>query len=342
MMRWMLCANGPDSRAILNDISTEELREIDRQIPTTGNKNATINGRNSRIIKISNKEHVLIGISNDKDHVKSKSSSEREAMLMMASANNVFENLARAQDRAESQARRLVHNLKGLNAKTMQEIFYVVRQDELQASFAKATKYIKEQILNRPDEAAEALLLILKHQSAQKSEFSAFEKLNGNISSIKKERHHVHKVLMNAFYLFFADFSEKKAVARVEPTEIQASFDYESIHACIYHLVENSAKYIRPGGSLNVSTKSLKNEVEIIFDMESLPIGSSEVENIFDEGYSGVRARAQSLNGSGIGLYIARRIAALNGGSLTVVAGNPRAVGIDYARNKFILVLPTT
>ncbi len=145
---------------------------------------------------------------------------------------------------------------------------------------------------------------------------------------------------MNVFYLFFGEFVSKKVRAEVDKTLLQAVFDYDSIHVCIYYLVENAAKYVRPNSELKVTShEDGAGLVDIRFSMESLVIQPSEVERIFDEGYSGMKAVQGKLSGAGIGLYLARAMAKLNKGRLTVIPGKP-SIGSEYARNSFILTLP--
>ena len=240
--------------------------------------------------------------------------------------------------RSEDRTRRLIHNLKSLTAKIGQEVFYIAQQDLMINSPRDMVKYVAKEILENTDDAAKGLIEILKHHAAQKAEYSAFEKLTGKALVGAPERHDVHRVLMNVFYLFFGDFIKKKVKADVERTRLQALIDYESIHVCIYYVVENATKYARPGSPFNVSIAEDGGFVIIRFNMESIEILPEEVDKIFDEGFSGKRAIESRLHGAGIGLYMARAMAQMNGGTLTAVPG--RGTGAGYARNTFILALP--
>jgi signal transduction histidine kinase len=264
---------------------------------------------------------------------------ELEIDVALASASSINT----AIQRAEGRTRRLLHNLKSLTAKTTQEVYYIAQQQRLFTTDPKdAVKYVAEEIRAHSEDAAKAFIEILKHQAAQKAEYTAFERLSGKFDLAAAERHDVHRVLMNVFYLFFGELLPKKVWVAVQPTRLQALFEYESIHVCIYYLVENAAKYIRPGSELNVTmTEDINGYVVIRFAMESLVIKRDETERIFEEGVSGSYAVDRRLNGGGIGLYLARAMAKLNRGTLTVLAGQPVPAGGDYARNTFVLALPT-
>jgi signal transduction histidine kinase len=338
---WLKRNDSP--KIIINEISEELLAEIRVAIPgSSGNLKSSISKSHARIVKIQNPSYTLFALAFDEDRIKNKRILATEAATLMAIAEEFEQRAMLAAKKEEAHTKRLIHNLKSLTAKTMQEIFYVARQDNMLSYGKRAKDYVKNEITKNPDDAAAAFISILKHQAAQNAEFSAFNKLSGEVGQLKKEEHSIHKVLMNVFYLFFGDFTDKGVTVDVQSTQAKANFDYEAIHVCIYHIVENSAKYIRQGGDFSVSTASSPYCVDIVFEMESLAIDQDECDKIFHEGYSGRNSMRDGLNGSGIGLYIARQLANLNGGRLSVIAGIPKLRDPEYARNKFILSIPRT
>ncbi|WP_427185126.1 ATP-binding protein [Bordetella bronchialis] len=233
-----------------------------------------------------------------------------------------------------------MHNLKSLTAKTSQEVFLLAQQDRLLGNPREIVPYLAAEIGENLEGTARALLEILKHQAAQKAEYTAFDRLSGKLEQSSSEMHDVHRVLMNVFYLFFGEFIAKKVRVEVGRTRTQARFDYDSIHVCIYYLVENAAKYTRPNSDFAVSvTQGVDGRVDIRFVMESLVIKADELDLIFEEGYSGSNAIDAKLNGAGLGLYLARFMARINSGTLNVLAALPLR-GSQYARNTFVLTLP--
>lgn len=294
-----------------------------------------LDAKKTRVIRKASGTYTALAASSDPDRVASKRLIESDINAILAAASTVDTTLKNA----EARTRRLLHNLKSLTAKTSQEIFDIARQDRLVGSPREAVPYLASEIKSDPEGTARALLEILKHQAAQKAEYTAFDRLSGTLDPRNVEPHSVHRVLMNVFYLFFGEFVSRKVHAEVERTLTQAVFDYDSIHVCIYYLVENAAKYVRPNSELRVTLNDDGSGlVDIRFSMESLVIQPQEVERIFEEGYSGAAAKKAGLGGGGIGLYLARAMARLNGGRLTVIAGRPMA-GSEYARNAFILGL---
>ncbi|WP_448133771.1 sensor histidine kinase [Stenotrophomonas rhizophila] len=289
-----------------------------------------------RLVRAVSGKYSAMAISSDADRLRSKGIMIREAEVLLAAAPGI----EAAAERSEKRTKRLIHNLKSLTAKTNQEIFYVLQQDRMINLNKDAIPHVEKEILGNSADAARALLEILKHQSAQKAEFFAFEKLSGSADALRIESHSVHGVLMNAFYLFFGDFEEKKVRAHVAHTQQVANFDYDSMHACIYYLVDNAVKYTRRNSSLNVyvSLDAVDQRVDIRFDMESLTIPEEERDRVFEEGYSGARAVTHKINGEGIGLFQAREMARLNGGEIYLLAG--KQLDNEYSRNAFTISLP--
>ncbi len=336
MSNFPKCVLWSDERSepLINQLSSNEANDFREQIKNDGSTLSTIGNKKARATRLSSGIYHVIAISTDPDYIKSKKKLDAAAEMILSAAYTLDSSYKRSEDRT----RRLIHNLKSLTAKIGQEVFYIAQQDLMMNSPRDMVKYVTKEILENTDDAAKGLIEILKHHAAQKAEYSAFEKLTGKALGGVPERHDIHRVLMNVFYLFFGDFIKKKVQAEVERTRLQVLIDYESIHVCIYYIVENASKYARPGSPFTVSATDDKGFVVVRFSMESLEILPQEENKIFDEGFSGKRAIESGLHGAGIGLYMARAMAQMNGGTLTVVPG--RGTGGGYARNTFILALP--
>lgn len=319
----------------LIDQLLDELLKVQAELPDSGSRVVKIGGRKTRIARYQRDQYTIIAASENTDRVNSKKLMDQDINSVFSAAATIYSSIRQAEQRT----RRLIHNLKSLTAKTSQEIFYLVGQDRMLSDPKETINYIEGEIEKKPHETAKAIIEILKHQAAQKAEYSAFEKLSGKIESIKKENHDIHRVLMNVFYLFFGEFLDKKVKVSVDRTRLQANFDYDSIHACIYYLVENAAKYTMRNSTFNVfTTEDHNGYIDIRFEMESLAVTQEEQQKVFDEGFSGKSAIANNLHGTGIGLYLAKAMATLNGATLNFTAGKP-TINQSFARNSFVLSL---
>lgn len=327
-------------RPIVDEMSNEQKHEVTRNLNADETRKIKLNGRECRMTSVSNDSTRVYGISFDPDNINSSKSFSSYLKFFLLSSEKFNGHLQRIEDRESSKFKRLIHNLRSLNAKIMQEVYYIALQDKLIGSTAKTLEYIQGEVEADTKSAAKAFLEILKCSAAQRAEFSAFEKMNGNVTAIDKGIHHVHQVVMNVFYLFFSEFTDKKVRCTVDKTELQAFFDYESMQVCLYHIVENSAKYTKPGTALNVYFHKNSGTIDVSFEMISTYIHSDERSMICQEGYSGKEAKKKNLHGDGFGLNISSTMAKLNSGSLHIIAGEREFPNSDFARNKFILTLP--
>ena len=237
------------SEPLISQIPQSLLANCLEVLPQDGSITATFVQGKARVLRKTAGQYCAIAFATDQDHIKSKKLMESEVDAILSAAPTIDS----AVQRAEVRTRRLLHNLKSLTAKTSQEIFALAQQDKLIGNPREMVPYLASEVRENIDGTARALLEILKHQSAQKAEYTAFDRLTGKFDISGTEIHNVHQVLMNVFYLFFGEFISKRVKAEVERTRAHAKIDYDSIHVCIYYIVENAAKYTRPGSDFTVA-----------------------------------------------------------------------------------------
>lgn len=318
------------------------IEKIDRQSVVL-----TIDGKQFRCGQMQTEDGKIYAVSSDENYLKSSKSFVGMLSLLANTLKTFCELAKNHQEKVNSDTNRLIHNLITLNAHNIQEIYSVVPQDTLSKvkpnlQVAAVEAIVKEE----PREIAFALLRIAKNNAAMKAEFSVFKKLFDASPRLEKRSHNVHKVLMNILYLFFSDFTDKSVYIPpiISPQNVTAFFDYESVHVALYHLIENAVKYVKPQTTLSISIFELSQQVKVIFDMISLPIGEEERELIFQQGYSGEFARKTAKSGSGIGMTQAKRILEVNGADI-IVEPDPSTLhdhlGVPYQRNVFTIILST-
>jgi two-component system sensor histidine kinase KdpD len=91
--------------------------------------------------------------------------------------------------------------------------------------------------------------------------------------------------------------------------------DQELLRLGLGQLLDNACKYSGAGSEIRVSIESENEVIAIRVWNNGTPIPTGEQARIFDRFYRGVDARRQAP-GSGLGLYVARKIALAHGGSL--------------------------
>jgi signal transduction histidine kinase len=115
---------------------------------------------------------------------------------------------------------------------------------------------------------------------------------------------------------------EETARARGVVLEVEASgearVDAAEITIAIRNLLANALKYAAGGGLVKVSARRRDGYVEIEVADRGPGIPAADVDRLFERYYRTQPDREGGDGGSGLGLYIVRRIAELHGGEATV------------------------
>jgi two-component system sensor histidine kinase KdpD len=94
------------------------------------------------------------------------------------------------------------------------------------------------------------------------------------------------------------------------------SGDSELLRLAISQLLDNASKYSSPQSVIEVEVERRASMVAVSVWNSGPPVPAEERERIFERFYRGTNAR--EVPGSGLGLYVARRIAAAHGGRLSM------------------------
>ena len=97
------------------------------------------------------------------------------------------------------------------------------------------------------------------------------------------------------------------------------------IHLAISQLLENACRYSQPDAHILVDVSSDGGAAAIQVLNDGSPIPPAERERIFERFYRGSDAK-RTAPGSGLGLYVARKIALAHGGNLALAEAGPNAV----------------
>ena len=196
---------------------------------------------------------------------------------------------------------RIVHNLKTLNAQSIQSQFKFVPQRVFADNYNNLYEFLNKEIKNRPDDATIALLRLSKNNAHMKTEFSTHEKLSVENPNLLIHEHNLRSVILNVYHSFDLEFKENKVAFVISDSEYFVSFDYDTIRVALYHLFSNTIKYICNSSKLQVKIYKKENLIYVDFEMKSLHIGKDEELKIFEDHYSGRSTKVKQKNGSGLG-----------------------------------------
>jgi two-component system sensor histidine kinase KdpD len=129
-------------------------------------------------------------------------------------------------------------------------------------------------------------------------------------------------------------WTDRRLSIRKDAVSTGVMADPELLHLALRQLLDNACKYSVPGSAVRISIDSQDEWVAIRTSNSGSSIRPNERSRIFERFYRGAEAQCKSP-GSGLGLYIARKIAHAHGGSLDLEMG-PTA----QQDTAFLLALP--
>ncbi|HEY9601614.1 MAG TPA: ATP-binding protein, partial [Allocoleopsis sp.] len=94
--------------------------------------------------------------------------------------------------------------------------------------------------------------------------------------------------------------------------------DRDLLAQVLHNLLSNAIKYNLPKGWMRINARQQGTTVMVTISNSSQDIPVSERERIFDRFYRGDSARTRKIEGTGLGLSLAREIALAHGGNLTL------------------------
>lgn len=237
---------------------------------------------------------------------------------------------------------RVIHNLKSINAHLIQELYKLVPQQKLTETKKKPIDEIISEVRDNPKKAALTFLRLAKLGNSIKAEISVYEKLELENTKLSYKQHNIRDIVMIVLYMFFGEFNKNDVFVQVGQFFTRSFLDFESIQVALYHLIENSSKYVKQHSNVNIKFEETKDSISVLFEMESLYIKPGEREKIFLEGYSGENAIQWEKAGKGIGMNRIKRLVEINNGSFCVNCSDhiTKWNNIEYSENIFIIRLP--
>lgn len=92
------------------------------------------------------------------------------------------------------------------------------------------------------------------------------------------------------------------------------------------NLVNNAVRYCRAGGWIKVRGRALAGGIEVIFANQTPTIAAADRARFFERFFRGNSSHNRHIEGSGLGLSLAREIARAHGGELTLKSGSRNEV----------------
>ena len=99
--------------------------------------------------------------------------------------------------------------------------------------------------------------------------------------------------------------------------------DKLAITSLVYNLLENAEKYSPSPAKIIVSLKKSNNYIELSFSDNGCGIELNERSKVFDKFYRVGNEETRRTKGTGLGLYIVKKVVAMHKGNIEIKSNNP-------------------
>jgi signal transduction histidine kinase len=134
-------------------------------------------------------------------------------------------------------------------------------------------------------------------------------RLEAGMISIKKEKSDLKQTILQAINSIYLSASEKNISIDIkELISKDINHDSKWTKEAIFNILENAVKYTKNGGKITIRMEQLETSVRLIIQDTGIGIPNNEQVNIFNRFYRGKSKEVQKKEGSGVGLYLTKRI----------------------------------
>lgn len=144
-------------------------------------------------------------------------------------------------------------------------------------------------------------------------------RLEVGMVEVKLEKQNVKETLVDAVNGIYAKALKKNMeIDMVNIVDCYAYYDPKWTKEAIFNVLENAVKYTHTNGMIKVAMVELTSYIRIDIEDNGISIPKEEFNNIFKRFYRGKQEEVKNIEGSGVGLYLTRKILEEQGACITV------------------------
>jgi len=129
----------------------------------------------------------------------------------------------------------------------------------------------------------------------------------------------VYELVENVLKRFALQIKQQKLTVDVDvDSSLHVEGDVDMLHRLLDNVVGNALKFTPSNGALKIRGNAEADEVHIQIEDTGIGIPPEDVEHVFDRFYRVEKARSRRKGGTGLGLALAREIAELHDGSISL------------------------
>jgi PAS domain S-box-containing protein len=103
-----------------------------------------------------------------------------------------------------------------------------------------------------------------------------------------------------------------------QPIKIKA--DRQKVEQALTNIIDNAIKYTYEHGQITISIRAIDGAVEIVVKDSGVGINPEHIGHVFEKFFRGSNPLSVKEGGSGLGLYISRKLIELHGGTIKVTS----------------------
>ncbi len=142
-------------------------------------------------------------------------------------------------------------------------------------------------------------------------------RLEAGIIELRKEPADIKTTLLDAVNEVYWRALEKGVEINIAPLPcLVVDHDSKSNREAIANILENAIKYGPENGMVNLAVEKLETYIKIDIEDNGMGIPTHELSKVFDRFFRGEANIVKNTEGSGIGLYLSRKIIEQQGGGI--------------------------
>jgi signal transduction histidine kinase/ligand-binding sensor domain-containing protein/CheY-like chemotaxis protein len=200
-----------------------------------------------------------------------------------------------------------------------------------------------ESVLNSDIKTNEKLKLKVANQNAEKllsliNQLLDLAKIESGSLKLNLEEVNLIPFLKNIFYSFESLAESKNITFHFETNSdmVEIKFDPEKMERLFYNLLANALKFTEQNGTVKLSVKlQNQNEVEIKVADTGIGIPANQIPFIFDRFFQADNSVARKMEGTGIGLALAKELVELHQGEINVTSTEQKGT-------EFVITFPVS
>lgn len=147
-------------------------------------------------------------------------------------------------------------------------------------------------------------------------------RLEANMIQIRQVRVSLKEILHSALNSIYMKAYERGTTLSVDgPVDGEAFLDPHWTQEALVNILDNGIKYSEKGTAIQIRVRPMFSHYLLEFEDEGIGIGREEAGQIFGRFYRGRAPKVQETEGSGVGLYLTRKILEAQGGTICVKKG---------------------